>query len=263
MTILSFMPVLLRGVVVTLEVTAASGAVAFVLAVIIGTARLSPVALIRNVATAYVEIFRGTSALIQLYYLYFILPVLGIEITPMSAAALGLGLTFTAQGVTVRAETSWPALTADDLITVPGWRSPMLAGTGTLSAAALGLGLTFSAYGAEIVRSAICTVDRGQWDAALALGMTRTLAFRRIIGPQALVRMLAPGGNLLVELLKSTSLVSLITLTDLTFAGTQVITSIGKPGQTWGTVLLLYFLMCFPLAQAIRRLEKRLSIYRA
>jgi polar amino acid transport system permease protein len=214
MTILSFMPVLLRGVVVTLEVTAASGAVAFVLAVIIGTARLSPVALIRNVATAYVEIFRGTSALIQLYYLYFILPVLGIEITPMSAAALGLGL-------------------------------------------------TFSAYGAEIVRSAISTVDRGQWDAALALGMTRTLAFRRIIGPQALVRMLAPGGNLLVELLKSTSLVSLITLTDLTFAGTQVITSIGKPGQTWGTVLLLYFLMCFPLAQAIRRLEKRLSIYRA
>jgi polar amino acid transport system permease protein len=208
------MPVLLRGAVVTLEVTTASGAVALMLAVIVGTARLSPIALIRNVATAYVEIFRGTSALIQLYYLYFILPVIGIEITPMSAAALGLGL-------------------------------------------------TFSAYGAEIIRSSIATVDRGQWDAALALGMTRTLAFRRIIAPQALVRMLAPGGNLLVELLKSTSLVSLITLTDLTFAGTQVITSTGKPGQTWGTVLLVYFLMCFPLAQAVRGLEKRLSIYRA
>jgi polar amino acid transport system permease protein len=74
--------------------------------------------------------------------------------------------------------------------------------------------------------------------------------------------MLPPSGNLLVELLKSTSLVSLITLTDLTFSGSQVITSTGKPGQTWGAVLLLYFLMCFPLSQTVRRLETRFTAYR-
>lgn len=212
-TILSFWPVLLHGVVVTLEVTAASACVAFVLAMLVGSAGVSRVTAVRAIAKTYTEILRGTSALIQLFYLYFILPALGIDTTPMVAAALGLGL-------------------------------------------------TFSAYGAEIVRAAILGVDSGQWDAALALGMPRGLAFRRIIAPQAFASMLAPFGNLLVELLKSTSLVSLITLTDLTFSGAQVITSTGKPGQTWAAVLLLYFLMCFPLAQAVRSLEKRFTLYR-
>jgi polar amino acid transport system permease protein len=212
-TILAFWPVLLHGVIVTLEVTAASACVASFLAIVVGTAGVSRVPVLRAVAKTYTEILRGTSALIQLFYLYFILPVLGIDTTPMVAAALGLGL-------------------------------------------------TFSAYGAEIVRSGILGVDPGQWDAARALGMPRSLAFRRIILPQAFASMLAPFGNLLVELLKSTSLVSLIALTDLTFSGAQVITSTGKPGQTWGAVLLLYFLMCFPLAQAVRSLEKRFTLYR-
>lgn len=213
-SVVSFLPVLLRGAGVTLEVTLASGSVAFVLAVLVGMARVSQIAVLRGIARVYIEIFRGISALIQLYYLFFILPVLGIETSPMVAAALGLGL-------------------------------------------------TFSAYGAEIVRAGIVGIDRGQWDAGRALGMPRSLVFRRIIAPQAFARTLAPFGNLLVELLKSTSLVSLITLTDLTFAGAQVITSTGKPGQTWGAVLLLYFLMCFPLAQAVRSLEKRFTLYRA
>ena len=212
-TVLSFLPVLLRGAAVTLEVTAASACVAFLLAMLVGTARVSQVAALRGIAKAYIEILRGTSALIQLFYLFFILPVLGIDTSPMGAAALGLGL-------------------------------------------------TFSAYGAEIFRAGILGVDQGQWDAARALGMPHSVAFRRIILPQAFATMLAPFGNLLVELLKSTSLVSLITLTDLTFSGAQVITSTGKPGQTWGAVLLLYFLMCFPLARAVRALEKRVTEYR-
>jgi polar amino acid transport system permease protein len=211
--LLPFLPVLLRGAGVTLEVTAASGCVAIVLALLVGAARVSRMAALRAVAKVYVEILRGTSALIQLFYLFFILPVLGIDVTPLTAAALGLGL-------------------------------------------------TFSAYGAEVVRAGIQGVDPGQWDAARALGMPRNLAFRRIILPQAFASMLAPFGNLLVELLKSTSLVSLITLTDLTFSGAQVITSTGQPGQTWGAVLLLYFLMCFPLSQAVRSLEKRITFYR-
>jgi polar amino acid transport system permease protein len=212
-TVLSFLPVLLRGAAITLQVTAASACVAFLLAMLVGTARVSRVAALRGIAKAYIEILRGTSALIQLFYLFFILPVLGIDISPMGAAALGLGL-------------------------------------------------TFSAYGAEVFRAGILGVDPGQWDAARALGMPHSVAFRRIILPQAFATMLAPFGNLLVELLKSTSLVSLITLSDLTFSGAQVITSTGKPGQTWGVVLLLYFLMCFPLARAVRSLEKRVTVYR-
>jgi len=212
-TVASFLPVLLRGAAVTLEVTAASACVAFLLAILVGTARVSRVAALRGIARAYIEILRGTSALIQLFYLFFILPVLGIDTTPMGAAALALGL-------------------------------------------------TFSAYGAEVFRAGILGVDQGQWDAARALGMPHSVAFRRIILPQAFATMLAPFGNLLVELLKSTSLVSLITLSDLTFSGAQVITSTGKPGQTWAVVLLLYFLMCFPLARAVRSLEKHVTVYR-
>ena len=138
MTLVSFLPVLLRGALVTLEVTASSGVIAFLLAMLVGTAQLSRVAVVRTAAKTYVEILRGTSALIQLFYLFFVLPVLGIDITPMEAAAFGLGL-------------------------------------------------TFSAYGAEIVRAGILSVDRGQWDAARALGMPHSLAFRRIIAPQAFV----------------------------------------------------------------------------
>jgi len=211
--IFSFLPVLLRGALITLEVTAFAACIAFVIGVMAGSAALARTTALRIAAKAYIEIFRGTSALIQLFYLFFILPVLGIEISPMSAASLGLGL-------------------------------------------------TFSAYAAEIVRSSVLSVHPGQWDAAQALGMPRSIAFSRIIFPQAFALMFAPFGNLLVELLKSTSLVSLITLTDLTFAGTQVITSTGKPGQTWAAVLVLYFLMCFPLAQAMRKLEKRYTVYR-
>jgi polar amino acid transport system permease protein len=74
--------------------------------------------------------------------------------------------------------------------------------------------------------------------------------------------MLPPFGNLLIELLKATSLVSLITLTDLTFAGSTMIASTGRAGQVWGLVLLLYLAMALPLNWLVRRLEARLSIYR-
>jgi len=101
MTLMSFLPVLLRGALVTLEVTASSGVIAFLLAMLVGTAQLSRVAVVRTAAKAYVEILRGTSALIQLFYLFFVLPVLGIDITPMEAAAFGLGLTFSAYGAEI------------------------------------------------------------------------------------------------------------------------------------------------------------------
>ena len=115
------------------------------------------------------------------------------------------------------------------------------------STAVLGIGVNISAYGAEIVRAAIRDIDRGQWEAATALDMPRLLALRRIILPQALLAMLPSFGNLMVDLLKLTSLVSLITLTDLTFAGTALITTTGRPGQVWGLVLVLYFLIATPI----------------
>jgi polar amino acid transport system permease protein len=131
-----------------------------------------------------------------------------------------------------------------------------------VATAVIGLSLNFSAYGSEIVRAAVLSVDRGQWEAAKALDMSRLLALRRIVLPQALPAMLPPFTNQLVELLKATSLVSLITLTDLTFAGSRLITSVGRPWEVWGLVLVLYFLMAYPLSQVARRLELRIAAYR-
>jgi polar amino acid transport system permease protein len=207
------LPVLLQGAKVTLEVTLMAAGVALVLAFVVGLARLAPARPIRFVATVYVEILRGTSALVQLFYLFFILPLFGIRIDPMATAVIGLGM-------------------------------------------------NLSAYGSEIVRAAVRNVEGGQWEAAIALNMSPATALRRIILPQALLAMLPPFGNLLIELLKATSLVSLITLTDLTFAGSTMIASTGRAGQVWGLVLLLYLAMALPLNWLVRRLEARLSIYR-
>lgn len=207
------LPVLLQGAKVTLEVTAMAAGVALVLAFVIGLARLAPARPIRFVATVYVEVLRGTSALVQLFYLFFILPLVGIRLDPMATAIIGLGM-------------------------------------------------NLSAYGSEIVRAAVRNVDAGQWEAAIALNMSPATALRRIIMPQALLAMLPPFGNLLIELLKATSLVSLITLTDLTFAGSTMIASTGRAGQVWGLVLFFYLVMALPLSWLVRRLEVRLSVYR-
>jgi len=148
-----------------------------------------------------------------LFYLFFILPLFGISLSPMTTGVIGLGL-------------------------------------------------TFSAYGAEIVRSALVNVSQGQRDALRALDFGPVTAFRRIIFPQALPFMLPPLGNQLVELLKTTSLVSLITLSDLTFSGSQLITTLGQQTLIWSIVLVCYFVMAWPLSWLVRRYEQHSTAWR-
>lgn len=208
------LPNLLRGTIVTVEVTVGAGAVALALSLPVALARLSPAWPLRTLGTAYVEILRGTSALVQLYYLFFILPLLGVRLDPLPTAIAGLGL-------------------------------------------------NFSAYASEIVRGAIIGVDRGQWEAAASLHMSRAGTLRRIVLPQAVAVMLPSFASLLIQLLKSTALVSLITLSDLTFAGQALITTTGRPFAVWGLVLVVYYLLSLPLEWAAGRLESRAAAYRA
>lgn len=213
MTISAILYFLCRGAVVSVEVTAVAALLGLALAFLVGLMRLAPSRPIRAAAATYVEILRGTSALVQLYYLFFILPLFGIEISPFATAVVGLGL-------------------------------------------------NASAYGAEVVRTSISSIEKPQWEAARALDMPPLLTLRRIILPQAVPLMLPPFGNQLVELLKATSLVSLITLTDLTFAGTQLVTTTGEKQLVWSLVLAFYFVMAYPLSRLVRRLEKRLGRFR-
>lgn len=203
-------PSLLPGAVTTLQITALSALVGLVMAFISGLAKLSRWRLVSLAATAYIEVFRGSSALVQVFFFFFVLPLFGLTLSPVVAGVMALGLN-----------------------------------TG--------------AYGGEVVRSAILSIDRGQREAATALNMTARQTLRRIIIPQALVRMLPPFGNLTIELLKFTSLVSFITLTELTFAGKLLFQTVGRREEIYTIILLMYFFMALPLTLAIRWLERRIG----
>lgn len=197
---------LLLGAVVTLEVTALGAALACAISFLVGLARLSRLAPIRIVAAIYVEVLRGVSTIVVLFWFFFALPFFGVSLSALEAGVLALGL-------------------------------------------------TYGAYGAEVVRGAILHVARGQWEATVALNMTRRQQLQHVILPQAVLAMLPPLGNLLVDLLKATSLVSLITLSDLTFHGRLLQNSIGHPTEVYAFILAFYFVINFALSSGVRGLE--------
>lgn len=213
---LDLLPLLLDGALITLRITVLASLLALALAFVAGLARLARWRPVRWTATAYVEVFRGTSLLVQLFWLFFVLPLPPFEVrlTPFTVAVLGLGL-------------------------------------------------NIGAYGAEVVRGAILAVPRSQHEAALALNMSPALKMRRIILPQAAIAMLPPWGNLLIELLKGTALVSLITLADLTFRAAQLNAATFRTIEIFSIALVLYFLMAQGIALGTRALERRLARGRA
>lgn len=207
------MPRLLWGAVVTLEVTFLSALLALVLSFVAAFARASHWRAVRWTATAYVELLRGTSAIVQLFYLFFILPAFGVSLDAMTTAVVGLGM-------------------------------------------------NMSAYGSEVVRAGLSGIGNGQREAALSLGLNRFLTYRLVIIPQALALMMPSFGNLLIELIKATSLVSLITLTDLTFSGRQMVVTTGQTTLVWALVLVIYFAISYPLTFLVRRAERRAARFR-
>ncbi|KOQ18164.1 amino acid ABC transporter permease, partial [Achromobacter xylosoxidans] len=190
--IAELVPPLLEGLAVTLEIMAGAVVLAVPLALVAGVGRLSTVRPVRWLASIYVEVFRGTSALVQLFWFYFVLPLFGVQLPAMLV------------GIVV-------------------------------------LALNAGAYGAEVVRGAIRAVPPGQREAGVALNLTRGQIMRRIVVPQAIPAMLPPAGNLLIELLKNTALVSLITITDLTFRGQLLRSETLRTTEIFTLMLLLYF----------------------
>jgi polar amino acid transport system permease protein len=201
-----FMPGLLEGTRITIMVALLGSALAVAAGLAAGLARLYAPAPIRWLAATYIEVFRGTSALVQLFWLFFVLPQFGVSLEPFTVAVLGLGL-------------------------------------------------NVGAYGSEVVRGAIQAVPRGQWEASTALNMTRPQMLRRIILPQAFVAMVPPWGNLFIELLKSTALVSLITLGDLAFRAQQMNQTTMRTIPIFTLVLLIYLAISLAITIGMRSLE--------
>jgi polar amino acid transport system permease protein len=193
----------LNGVLVTVQLTVTAMAIGVGLGIVIALMRLSENRLLSTAAQVYIVCFRGTPALVQLIF-WFNLSALFPKIV--------LGIPFFGPELM--------AIDANTLIT-------------PLVAANLGLGLCEGAYMAEIVRSGILSVDPGQAEAALAVGMTRAQTMRKVILPQALRVIIPPTGNQGIGMLKYTSLASVISVTELLASAELVYT------RTFETIPLL------------------------
>lgn len=203
----SFIGPLAEGAKVTAEITAYSTVAGAVLSFAAGLGRISHSGTIRVISGFYIQIFRGTSLLVQMFWLYYALPLLGPSLPPMVSGVLALSL-------------------------------------------------NIGAYGAEVVRGAVVSVPREQREAAVALNFTRRQTLWRIVMPQALPEMMPPFGNLAVQNLKDTALVSLITISDLTFHADALrnLTLASVPIYT--LTLFMYFGMALVLMGLIRLIER-------
>jgi polar amino acid transport system permease protein len=131
-----------------------------------------------------------------------------------------------------------------------------------LMAGVLALGLNEGAYAAEVVRGAIRSRPSGQTEACVALGIPPAKRMRRILIPQSIPAMLPPFGNVLVDLLKNTSLVSLVTVLDLTYQAGQIRINTGETAAVFLTLLVMYFILSLLLSAFMAWLERRFAIDR-
>ena len=126
-------------------------------------------------------------------------------------------------------------------------------------AALLVLSLYTGAFYAEIIRGGVNSIERGQWDAARAIGMRRRQVMRHVILPQAVKRMIPPFMNQSIIQLKNTSLVSTIAVADLLYEGTIITAATYRPLEVYTMVAIVYFLVLFPLTLAAQQVERRLA----
>jgi polar amino acid transport system permease protein len=127
------------------------------------------------------------------------------------------------------------------------------------AAATLVLSLYTGAFYAEIIRGGVNSIERGQWDAARAIGMRRGQVMRYVVLPQAIKRMIPPFMNQSVIQLKNTSLVSTIAVADLLSQGTIITAATYRPLEVYTMVAVIYFLVLFPLTLAAQKAERRLA----
>jgi len=202
--------VLLKGIKVTLIVLVCSIVLSTVIAFVAGLSRGSNSVVLRRFTGVYVELFRGTSLIVQLFWFSYALPGL---------FNIHLG-------------------------------SDIWAGI-------LAISLNYGAYMSEIVRGSIRSVPNGQTEASIALNLSGFHRMRLIILPQAVRMMLPEYGNYLIQILKGTSLVSLIGLTDILYYGNiYKSTHLSETPLVYFLVLIFYFVLALPLIAFTRKMEK-------
>ncbi|WP_134516762.1 amino acid ABC transporter permease, partial [Pseudomonas aeruginosa] len=207
-------PFLLQGAMYTVLFAAVSMVLGLILGFSVAVVRVTKVPVVSQIAAVYVSAFRGTPLLVQIFVLYYGLPSVGIEFTPVTAGILALTL-------------------------------------------------NVAAYLSESMRGAILGIDKGQWEAGLSVGLTWGQTLWNIITPQAL-RLAVPSlSNSLISLIKDTSLISVITVTELMLATKEVIAETFQPLPLYLAAAGIYWLLSALFERVQKALENRLTAPRS
>ncbi|MBV8651257.1 MAG: amino acid ABC transporter permease [Alphaproteobacteria bacterium] len=202
----------IEGAEVTVMLTAATMALALPGGLLLALLRLSPIRIVSGATTGFVEFFRATPLILQIYWVFYVLPA-AFDITLSEFATALLGLT-----------------------------------------------LNVSAFNSETFRAGILSIRRGQWNAALALGMTKGQVLRKIILPQAVLRILPALASTWVSLFKDTSLVSIIAVADLSYVSLKIRSETYRVLEVLTAMAALYCLMGYPQAKLVDWIHRRLKV---
>lgn len=213
----------------TLEITVIAVGIGCIIGLIFGLARLSQRKILRFVAVCYIDFFRGTPLLVQIFIIAFGLPHLLME-----------GQNYLMENYGMRQILS--------VYTLP-----------VFAIAVMATSLNSGAYIAEIFRAGVQSIEKGQMEAARSLGMTHVQAMRYIILPQAIKRVIPPLGNEFIAMLKDTSLLSVIGVVELARTGQLVAGQTYKAFPVWLTVAFLYLIMTLGISRWVDYMERRLK----
>jgi len=204
-------PLLAKGTLVTLQIALISGVLSILLGFALGLSALGNVRLLRLLVAGYVDFIRGTPLLIQIFLIFFALPVVGVRLNEI-----------------------WAGIVA--------------------------LSLNTAAYMAETVRGGVGSVERGQTEAARSIGMTQPQILTYILLPQALRPMVPPLTNELITMTKNTSLLSVISVYELTRAGQAIISVHFVPFEIYLLLALYYYALIKSLSWLSRWVETRMPV---
>lgn len=227
---------LLEGLLTTLRLSLWAMLFASVLGLLLGVLATRIRLLARLVAFGYVGLIRNIPPLVFIFVFYFfissqLMPLFGID--------------------------TWARQLGDDGRAVVGWVLGPPDLLENLLAGVFCLAMFEAAYIAEVVRAGIRSVPPGQIEGAASLGLRPVQVFRLVVMPQALRAVAPPLANQFILLIKNSAIVSLISVQELTFIGTEIAVSTGRRFETWIVVAVMYFVLCYALAFWFARLERR------
>jgi polar amino acid transport system permease protein len=232
------MNILMEGLLTTLRLSFWATALAIMLGVLMGILRTTRKLFNRLVGGTYVGLIRNIPPLVLVFIFYFfvsdqIMPLLGVEAFIRS-----------------RSPTTQSILSI--FFSTPELFTAFLSGVVTVA-------VFQGAYITEIVRAGIQSIEKGQWEAAYALGLTWWQQMRYVVLPQATKRVLAPLANEFINTIKYSAIVSVISIQELTFQGFQIMAATHVTIEVWLTVTLMYLIICLVLSIGVQKLETYLS----